>query len=65
MSENEKKKEIYEELVNQFEESEVQIISKIQKKKINKLKEEISEMKKIEINRLFCFSKILFVSFGK
>ena len=35
MSENEKKKEIYEELVNQFEESEVQIISKIQKK-INK-----------------------------
>ena len=36
MSENEKKKEIYEELVNQFEESEVQIISKIQKK-INKL----------------------------
>ena len=35
MSENEKKKEICEELVNQFEESEVQIISKIQKK-INK-----------------------------
>lgn len=32
MSENEKKKEICEELVNQFEESEVQIISKIQKK---------------------------------
>ena len=35
MSENEKKKEICEELVNQFEESEVQIISK-KKKKINK-----------------------------
>ena len=35
MSENEKKKEICEELVNQFEKSEVQIISKIQKK-INK-----------------------------
>ena len=29
MSENEKKKEICEELANQFEESEVQIISKI------------------------------------
>ena len=35
ISENEKKKEICEELANQFEESEVQIISKIQKK-INK-----------------------------
>ena len=35
--------------------SELQIINKIQKK-INKLKEEISEMKKIEINRIYkCF----------
>ena len=66
ISENEKKKEIYEDLVNQFKEndkkifeimnmSEIQIINKIQKK-INKLKEEISEMKKIEINRIYkCF----------
>ena len=66
ISENEKKKDIYKELVNQFKEndkkifeimnmSEIQIINKIQKK-INKLKEEISEMKKIEINRIYkCF----------
>ena len=66
ISENEKKKDIYKELVNQFREndkkifeimnmSEIQIINKIQKK-INKLKEEISEMKKIEINRIYkCF----------
>ena len=66
ISENEKKKDIYKELVNQFKEndkkifeimnmSEIQIINKIQKK-INKLKEEISEMKKIEINKIYkCF----------
>ena len=62
--ENEKKKDIYKELVNQFREndkkifeimnmSEIQNIIKIKK---NKLKEEISEMKKIEINRIYkCF----------